>query len=161
MSSLYAVLILAGLLIIASLGWYAWSLTRKVKAVEQKQQEEEALAAANLRAHQKELISDIHFVARSVTSDQCEITEGILRIHYLVNALDPEAWLHQELAICRQHYDAVCDMPILEAYQKLSKKEKFRLDSQRWKLEDEHKDRIQRELRWLSQHSFPNVTLLH
>ncbi|MBM94651.1 MAG: hypothetical protein CMI09_02220 [Oceanospirillaceae bacterium] len=161
MSLLHIILILTGLIIIGALGWYAWSLTSKVKEAEKRQQEEEALAAANLRAHQKELITDIQFVARSVLADQCEITEGVLRINYLVNALDPETWSHIELTICRKHYDAVCNMPILDAYQKLSKKEQFRLDKQRWQLEDDHKNDIQRELRWLSEYHFPNVTLLH
>jgi hypothetical protein len=52
-------------------------------------------------------------------------------------------------------------MPILEAYQKLSKKEQFRLDRQRWQLEETHKPDISKELQWLVDHSFPNITLLH
>ena len=161
MNELFPLLILSGLLVIGVLGWHAWALTQKVKAAEQKHLEEEALAAANLRAHQKELINDIHFVARSVIADQCEITEGILRLQYLINGLDPDAWLNRELVICRKHYEAVQNMPILDAYQQLSKKDQFKLDQRRWRLEEEHKSDIQRELEWLSKYTFPNVTLLH
>lgn len=161
MSSVQLLVIGVGVLIIAGLAWYAWSLTRQVKAVEQQRQEEETLAATNLRKHQQELVSDIQFVARSVLAEQCEITEGILRLHYLINALDPDTWAQDQLSVCRTHHNAVCDMPILEAYQKLSKKEQFRIDRQRWQLEATHKENISKELQWLVDHSFPNITLLH
>ncbi len=161
MNSVQLLVISAGVLIIAGLAWYAWSLTRQVKTIEKQRLEEETLAATNLRKHQQELVGDIHFVARSVLAEQCEITEGILRLHYLINALDPDTWALDQLRICRTHHGTVCDMPILEAYQKLSKKEQFRLDRQRWQLEETHKPDISKELQWLVDHSFPNITLLH
>ena len=82
----YSLMIL-GLLIIALLAGYAWHLTRKVNAVKQRQQEEEAQAALQLRNRQLELLQDIRFIARSVLDEQCEITEGVLRIQYLLSAL--------------------------------------------------------------------------
>jgi len=161
MNNVQLLVIGIGVLVVISLGWYAWSLTRQVKAVEKQQQEEETQAAMNLRAHQQELVSDIQFVARSVLADQCEITEGVLRIHYLINALDPKTWGEESLRVCRRHYDAVCDMPILEAYQQLPRKEQFRLDKKRWQLEADHKSELLQELTWLASHHFPNITLLH
>ena len=91
---------------------------------------------------------------------QCEITEGVLRLHYLIQALDPDTWLQDELTTLRQHYNATSAMPILDAYKQLSKKEQFRLDKERLTLEDQHKNAIERELKWLVSHSFPTVTLI-
>lgn len=153
-------LTLAGLLIIALLAGYAWHLTRKVKAVTQRQQQEEAQAALQLRNRQLELLQDIRFVARAVLDEQCEITEGVLRIQYLLSALDPTVWEQDELRTTRSHYQSTASMPILDAYKQLPRKEQFRLDQQRWALEQENKAIIERELRWLIRYSFPAVTLI-
>ncbi|UXD87762.1 DUF2489 domain-containing protein [Thalassolituus hydrocarboniclasticus] len=153
-------LIILGLLIIALLAGYAWHLTRQVKAVEQRQQEEEAQAAMQLRNRQLELLQDIRFIARSVLDEQCEITEGVLRIQYLMSALDPAVWEQDELCTLRSHYQSTSSMPILDAYKQLPRKEQFKLDQQRWALENENKTAIERELRWLVSYSFPAVTLI-
>jgi len=155
----YSLMIL-GLLIIALLAGYAWHLTRKVNAVKQRQQEEEAQAALQLRNRQLELLQDIRFIARSVLDEQCEITEGVLRIQYLLSSLDPTVWEQDELRAVRSHYQSTASMPILDAYKQLPRKEQFKLDQQRWALEKENQPVIERELRWLVSYSFPAVTLI-
>ncbi len=155
----YSLMIL-GLLIIALLAGYAWHLTRKVNAVKQRHQEEEAQAALQLRNRQLELLQDIRFIARSVLDEQCEITEGVLRIQYLLSALDPAVWEQDELRAVRSHYQSTASMPILDAYKQLPRKEQFKLDQQRWALEKENQPVIERELRWLVSYSFPAVTLI-
>lgn len=162
--SLLTLLTLTGLAIIIALATYAWHLVKKVKQAEsdaeRQQRDEEANAAHNLRQKQLELVNDIRFVARSVLEQQCEITEGVLRIRYLISGLDPDAWQLPELAQLRSHYDATRTMPILDEYKKLDKKQQFKLDKQRWTLESNNKDAIEKELRWLVAYSFPQVTLL-
>ncbi|GGY34131.1 hypothetical protein GCM10011297_03930 [Bacterioplanes sanyensis] len=154
-------LILIAVAIVAGLAGYAWTLTRRVKDMQQRQQQEEVAAAEALRNKQLELMNDVQFVARAVIAEQCEITEGVLRIHYLVQALDPAIWGMDELATIRNHHQQTSDMPILDDYKKLDKREQFRLDKQRWQLEQQHKAAIVRELEWLVAYRFPNVTLLH
>ncbi len=154
-------LILIAVAIVAGLAGYAWTLTRRVKDMQQRQQQEEVAAAEALRNKQLELMNDVQFVARAVIAEQCEITEGVLRIHYLVQALDPAIWGMDELATMRSHHQQTSDMPILDDYKKLDKREQFRLDKQRWQLEQQHKAAIVRELEWLVAYRFPNVTLLH
>lgn len=160
MTSLHLILLTIAIIIISALAAYAWYLTQKVKTFERQQQEEEAQAALQLRKHQEELVKDIQFVARSVVQEQCEITEGVLRIHYLLNGLDPDVWQHQELEAVRNHYLASKDMPILDAYKALTPKQQFDLDKERLSLEQQHKTQISRELNWLSNYQFPTVTLL-
>lgn len=160
MTLTYTLLIIAALVIIAALSAYAWHLTRKVKNLKQAQQQEQAQAELQLRNRQLELLQDIRFIARAVLDEQCEITEGVLRIQYLMSALDPAAWQLDELATLRQHHEATATMPILDAYKALPKKEQFRIDQQRWSLEEQHKPAVQRELQWLISYRFPGVTLL-
>ncbi len=160
MTLTYTLLIIAALIIIAALAYYAWHLTTKVKKLHQAQQEEQAQAELQLRNRQLELLQDIRFIARAVLAEQCEITEGVLRIQYLISALDPDAWQLDELATLRKHHEATSAMPILEAYRALPKKEQFRLDRERWSLEEHHKPAVQRELQWLVSYRFPAVTLL-
>lgn len=146
--------------IIAGLSFYAWRLTRQVNALQVAQREEEAAGELNIRQHQEELVNDIRFIARAVVAGQCEITEGVIRTHYLLHGLDADVWAREELNMIRNHFDATRDMPILQAYKELSRKEQFALDSRRLKLEEKHKAAIEREFRWLNSYSFPQVTLL-
>ena len=114
MTLTYTLLIIAALIIIAALAYYAWHLTTKVKKLHQAQQEEQAQAELHLRNRQLELLQDIRFIARAVLDEQCEITEGVLRIQYLISALDPDAWQLDELATLRKHHEATANMPILD-----------------------------------------------
>lgn len=154
-------LTILAIIIVAALALYAWRLTRQVKAAEERQQKEQIAAAEALRSKQLELVSDIHFVARAMLAQQCEVSEGVLRLHHLIQSLDPEVWPMQELSAVRRHYQAIADMPILEAYKQLNKREQFKLDKQRWQLESDNQAAIETELQWLVNYGFPNVTLLH
>lgn len=150
-----------GIAIIFGLAFYAWSLSQQVKQQEQRQQQDMVKADNQLRQKQRELQQDISFVARAVLAEQCDITEGVMRIQYLLSGLDPEVWNRDELTTLRRHYDETKHMPILDDYKKLDKKQQFQLDRQRWTLESEHKTAIEQELHWLVEYHYPNVTLLH
>lgn len=161
MNPLLIVLLVIAVLIVAALGAYALHLTRKVKEQETRQRAEEAEAEQQLRQHQLGLIQDVHFVCKAVITDQCEITEGVLRLEYLVRGLDPDVWNAAELNTLRHFYSLAREMPILDAYKNLSRQEQFRLDKHRWDLEETHKDDILRELQWLVEYRFPAVSLVH
>ncbi|WP_320820229.1 DUF2489 domain-containing protein [Thalassolituus sp.] len=160
MTTTTLVFLVLAVAIIAGLSFYAWRLTRQVNAMKQAQQDEEASGELHLRQHQEELVNDIRFIARAVIAGQCEITEGVMRTHYLLHGLDAEVWVREELNMIRSHFDATRDMPILQAYKELPRKEQFAIDSRRLKLEEKHKAAIEREFRWLNNYSFPQVTLL-
>ena len=51
-------------------------------------------------------------------------------------------------------------MPILDAYRALTPKQQFALDKKRFQLEEANKPAIERELHWLVEYRFPQVTLL-
>ena len=160
MLSLYPVLIVLAVIIVAALAGYAVYLLGQVREQENRQLQEEAAAELQLRQHQEELVKDIRFVARSVVQGQCDISEGVLRLEYLIRGLDPEVWLRHELTSLREHHNDIRDMPILDAYRALTPKQQFALDKQRFQLEEANKPAIERELHWLIEYRFPQVTLL-
>lgn len=161
MNTFYIILIALAVATIAGLGWYAWHLTQKVREQERQQQEETAKAEQQLRQYQLGLMEDVHFVCKAVLTEQCEITEGVLRLQYLIRGLDPDVWNARELQGLRTFYSLIKDMPILDAYKELTRKEQFRLDNERWRLEEAHKADILRELQWIMDYRFPTVTLVH
>ena len=115
MTLLHISLLIAALLIIAVLAGYAVYLLRKVREQEARMQQEEAEAELQLRQHQQELVKDIRFIARSVLQEQCDISEGVLRLEYLLRGLDPDMWQRNELESLRDHHQEISDMPILDA----------------------------------------------
>lgn len=159
--SIEVLLLIVGILIVLALGAYAWRLTRQVQVMEAKQLEEEQLAAQNLRNKQMETIEDIRFLCRSVMAEQCEITEGVMRLHFAVNSLDTSYWFRDELKSLRSHHDSTSAMPILDAYKKLPAKQRFELDKTRWKLEEDNKAAIMKELDWLLNSSFQEIFRIH
>lgn len=154
------ILSLAGLAIIGGLSAYAFVLLKRVKEIKAQQLEELATAEMQIRQHQQELINDIKFIARAVVSEQCDITEGVLRTHHMIKGLDADVWEMAELDRIRNHYDATCEMPIMDAYRKLTKQEQFQLDIDRAILEEKNKTGVHREFTWLTQYQFPQITLL-
>ena len=74
-------LIALAILIVAGLGWYTWSLTRQVKALEHQR------AQARLDA-----LLGIQILINSYLTDQVDRSECLLRIRVLLDA-------HQELSL--------------------------------------------------------------
>lgn len=161
MSTTVLILVALGTAIILGLAGYAWHLWSKLRVLKEEQSEANRAAEEKIKEFQEELIHDVRFIARAVLEEQCEITEGVIRIHFLISKLDPEVWLNESLSTTRQFYTATLDMPILDAYKALSKQEQFTLDNERFRLEKEHKDAIHKEFKWLVAFDFPAVKLVH
>lgn len=155
------VLLALGMVIIVGLTSYAILLHLKLNKATQEQQLQEQQAEQTLRHHQQQLVNDIRFVARAMLAEQCEITEGVLRLHHLISTLDADVWQHASLPTLRLHHQQTCDMPILEAYQALSKQQQFALDNERYELEHGNKEALMLELEWLVGYRFPSVLLLN
>ncbi|TMS63900.1 DUF2489 domain-containing protein, partial [Pseudoalteromonas sp. S1941] len=69
---------------------------------------------------------------------QCEYSEGCLRVWVLISqySFDEEVDLQQSYPGVYQMYDEVKEMPTHDARKKYSKKEIFKMDSQRWRAEE-------------------------
>jgi hypothetical protein len=103
---------------------------------------------------QEELASDIRFLANSLVSLQCEITEGCLRIMVLMTRLDEKLPHDDRFKTMLLHYQETHDMPHHQAYKALNRKQQYSLDQARFALEDKHREQILTEAKDLSTYQF-------
>ncbi|CCK76424.1 MAG: DUF2489 domain-containing protein [Oleispira antarctica] len=151
--------------IITVLAAYAFYLHNKVKAVSKENQDkddaERLLAQKNLDKRNNGIISDIRFIAQSLLSEQCEMTEAVLRIHHLADALDSDIMLQDQFSTIHQHFTACKNMAIKEAYKELPKKLRFQQDQQRFRLEEANNSAVLDEVQLIIQYAFANLKNLH
>jgi Ca2+/H+ antiporter len=152
-------------LIVLSLAFYALYLHFQVKTLQkiaqQNDEEERLIAQENLTKRNNNIIKDIRFIAQALVTEQCELTEGVLRIHHLADAIDSDLMLQQEFTAIHQHFIACKGMAIKDAYKELTKKQRFQQDQQRFRLEQTCNDDVMNEAKLLIQYAFDNLKNLH
>jgi len=133
-------LIALGILIVASLGWYAWSLTRQVKTQEEKRDQ----------ARQDALLG-IQILIDSYLDAQVDRSECILRIRVLLDAHHDD-WL-SELQLDRfdEVSDAILAMPFGEARQQIDVETRREHDAVRRQLLQIHEAELEAELKRLKE----------
>lgn len=132
-------LIILALLILLAMAGYAFSLVLKLRR--QKQQ----LAAAQ-KSRYLAVIDSIDVIARAMLTQQCDFSEGVLRLKPLLDVLGKK--LNRFVAMWAL-YETVESMPILEARQQLKRNERMKLDLTREAKEAELAEQIKLELRQL------------
>lgn len=138
---LWAVLSGIALLIIIGLGFYAGKLLFLLK--QQKAQQE---ATRNGRV--KSISESIALIAKAMEQQQCELSEGVIRIVNLLNALplvEPPNYKAQYPHI-HSLFIEVSGFAILEARQKLTKAERRKQDLAREQIESEYESKVLAEL---------------
>ena len=128
-------------LIVLSLSVYFGILAGKVNI--QKKQIEKATKEAVEKAHKRELsiLESIEIISKGVIQDQCEISEGCLRIKNLKDQLEYFS-TDLDLSSFDQMYSEIEQFATLEARKALSKQERFDQDKKRFKVESEYEDKI-------------------
>jgi Protein of unknown function (DUF2489) len=158
-------LLITASLIVLLLAIYALHLHLQIKSKQkiatEKDEAERLLAQKNLDIRNDNIIADIRFIAQSLISGQCEMTEAVLRIHHLSDALDSDIMLKAEFSNLHNHFEACKSMAIKEAYKALSKKLRFQQDQQRMRLEQQNTETVLEEVKLISQYSFANLKQLH
>ncbi len=158
-------LLILACIIIFLLAAYALYLHAQIKAKHkaalEKDEAERLLAQQNLDKRNNNIIADIRFIAQSLISEQCEITEGVLRIHHLADALDTDIMLQPQFTSLHSHFEACKLMAIKEAYKALPKKMRFQQDQQRMRLEHKNTESVLKEAALIIQYSFANLKQLH
>lgn len=144
--------------VIVPLALYAWSLMNKVREKNQERQAIAAQANEQWQKHQSTLLADVRFIAKAVHQEQCDVTEGVLRLHHLISRLDETLWAHPKLEAIRHYHSITCDMPYLNAYKQLSRKEQHALDKKRLQLEKEHLAPVSQACQFLLEHEY-DITL--
>ena len=117
------------------------------KAIQDKQQEQ-------WRKQYRRLAEDIQFIANAMLQEQCEITEGCMRIKVLMDKLDDGLHTKPEFQGIQSFFKLTQDMPTHQAYKDLPRQEQFKLDQRRYALEDEHREQILAEAKLLTRYQF-------
>jgi hypothetical protein len=165
MPSTKIILIALASILVTALATYAIHLLRKVKTVnnekQAKDQAERSLAQQNLDKRNNNIITDIRFIAQSLLNKQCELTEAVLRIHHLADAVDSDIMQEDQFSTIHQHFLACKEMKIKDAYKILSKKQQFQQDQQRFRLEQFNQTEVLAEAQLIIQYTFANLKNLY
>ena len=138
---MWTIAIVIGAAIIAGLSFYAGKLLWQVKTQKELIAKKQAEHIAALKKKQQEknakLADSINLIAKAMRQKQCEYSEGCLRIWVLISqyGFETEQNLEQAYPGIFQMYDVVKEMPTHDARKKYSKKEIFKMDSERWRAE--------------------------
>ena len=133
-------LISLGIIVVLGLGWYAWSLTRKVKTLERKR----------ARARQ-DALSGIQILIDSYFDEQVDRSECLLSIRVLLDA-HHDCWL-SELKLDRfdEVSGTILAMPFGEARQQIDAKTRHEHDAARRQLLQIHEAELDGELQRLKE----------
>ncbi|MDY2947878.1 DUF2489 domain-containing protein [Mannheimia varigena] len=141
-------LIVLAALILISLAGYAFHLMMKLKRQKWREQEliEEAQKAQKERYFR--IVESIEVIARAMISEQCDLSEGVLRLKSLLDVLGKK--LSHYMAMW-ELYQVVENMPILEERKQLKRNERMKLDLEREAKEVELSEQIKLECQQLLQ----------
>ncbi|MGB3725671.1 MAG: DUF2489 domain-containing protein [Glaciecola sp.] len=140
MSTTAIVLILLGALIIIGLGLYAGKLLFLVNAQQSKQQAVRDKRIASMQ-------SSIQTIAFAMQQQQCDLSEGVIRICRLLESLplDPLPNYVAKYPSVHALFDKVKDYPTHEARANLPKKTRREQDREREQFESELESAILKE----------------
>jgi hypothetical protein len=133
-------LILVGAVIIIALGVYAGRLLFLVKAQDLKKQTVRNKRIASMQ-------SSIQTIAFAMQQQQCDLSEGVIRICRLLESLslDPLPDYNKQYPATHALFELVKDYPTHEQRSALSKQERRQQDKQRHEFESELESKILKE----------------
>jgi hypothetical protein len=140
LSTFSIVLIVFGALLITALSVYAGRLLYLVKAQNNKQQ-----AARNKRIASMQ--SSIQTIAFAIQQQQCDLSEGVIRICRLLEALplQPLPDFNRQYPATHALFELVKDYPTHDLRSALTKQERRQQDKQRHEFESELESKILKE----------------
>lgn len=140
---MWYVIIALAFVLVAGLAYYAGQLLWKVKQQEKAQQEKREKRV-------KYLTDSIGHIAKAMQAEQCEMSEGVLRIWVLLEHYNRELTAPTDYNSIYPGflglYDVIKDMPTHDARKKLGKQERFKMDVERWDAEKEFGEQIKKDL---------------
>ncbi|TMN69490.1 MULTISPECIES: DUF2489 domain-containing protein [Pseudoalteromonas] len=137
-----------GAVIIAGLAFYAGQLLYKLSAqkklIAKEQAKQQAKLAQSRLERNAKLADSIHLIARAMHQEQCEYSEGCLRIWVLMSqySFADDDDLSKRYPGIFAMYEVVKEMPTHDARKKYSKKEIFKQDTVRWRAEESNAEAI-------------------
>jgi hypothetical protein len=135
-----------GILIILSifvfaLAIYLGVLLNKLKHQKRVILEKTKKAKEAAKAREISILESIEIITKGVIQDQCEVSEGCLRIKKLKDLL-PYFSDEIDLSVFDQMYAEISNFDTLEARKELSNQDRYDQDKKRFNIENEYSDRI-------------------
>ncbi len=150
------VIVIASLIIIALASYAAHlllTLQRRTKANQQAQAERQAKA----EERRQQILTDIRYIAAAMLEDRCELSEGVVRIGKLFDALSMSEQVIGDFPNLFAHYDIIREHPIMEARKALPKQQRMKFDFERMKSEAELEQAILDEAKRIAQFNQPKT----
>ena len=104
--------------------------------------------------HNNYLNTSVQVLAQGLVDDQLSLTEGAIRISVLLDNLKINEAARSDYSAIFQLAEATSHIPILDAWGRLSKKEKKQFEKMRSGIEDQYKDFVVDAARRLKGKSF-------
>lgn len=132
----FFLLILAILIILSMAGYafYLWRQVQKQNALIKKKQSDRLLR----------LIESVELIARAMKQEQCDLSEGVIRLHYLLGVLGQPKLA--DFPSMQALFAVVQDMPILDERKNLEKNERMKQDFARLRAEADLREKIHQEI---------------
>lgn len=138
--SINILFIILGAAIIIGLGVYAFRLMSLVKSQEEKQQAVRSKRVASMQ-------ESIQTIAFAMQQQQCDLSEGVIRICRLLEAMpvDPHPDYAKEFPFTHELFEKVKTYPTHEARSLLTKPQRREQDKERQELESQLESKILKE----------------
>jgi len=138
--SIYTIYIILGIIVFA-LAIYLGVLLNKLRLQKEMIKKYEEDYSNELEKRETFIIESLAILARAIVNEQCDISEGTIRIKNLKDNIDYLAG-RVELKPFDEFYEKIKGFAILEERQKLSKQDRFNEDKVRFKIENDYQDVI-------------------
>lgn len=121
-------LIVLAALILISMAGYAIHLIMKVNRQKRREQALIEKAKQSQKERYLRILESIDIISRAMISEQCDLSEGVLRLKPLLDVLGKKLSYYNAMWSL---YEVVENMPILEERKNLKRNERMKLDLER------------------------------
>nr|WP_153666040.1 DUF2489 domain-containing protein [Shewanella intestini] len=137
------------------MGCYAAYLLLKLKkqTAAYRQANQDRITLANER--RESVITDIRYIAVAMLEERCELSEGVMRIGKLFDALSLTEQVTSDYPSLFTHYQLIQSHPIKEERKALPKQQRMKLDFARMKSEAELETTILQEVKQITTFEVP------
>ncbi|GGQ05485.1 DUF2489 domain-containing protein [Shewanella litoralis] len=149
--------IIIALIIIIALAAYATHLLLTLKRRTEANQQAQAERQAKAEERRQQILTDIRYIAAAMLEDRCELSEGVVRIGKLFDALSMSEQVAGDFPNLFAHYDIIRDHPIMDARQALPKQQRMKYDFERMKSEAELEHAILDEAKLIAEFNKPTT----
>ncbi len=124
-----------GVVILIVLISYALHLQGRLKALEEKQRSDAREAEAQRQQRVQDAAQGIRVLAGAMVREEVTLTEGCMRVAYLLTQVDQAAKEKQTYSVFFQLASATAHIPVLDAWKELPRQQKHAYTKERISIE--------------------------